>query len=117
MKNQSENLVSKTNRQSVISFMAGLFSLILYLPLLISLFVADFFGVLDTIANAIPIVVYFIGGILLGTIGLTNSNMALQQIKESGDIKGSRMIAIIGKVLSVLGIIANIVSMPLFFMQ
>jgi len=131
MKNQADNPVRKTNRLAVVSLVSGILSLLPYLPALIVLFIGDHSGssdpyafekntlygkVLVQIINAIPSSVYAFGGILLGLISLIAGSKALRQINSGGNVEKGHRMAIIGRVLSVLGMIANIFVGFVFFL-
>ena len=108
MENYSADPVTKIKRFSISSLVAGLLSVIVYLPPLMALATAFSSNVWNTLANAIPILVYGIGGIFLGAIGLSLSAEALRQIKNDNVRNRSRAVALTGRVLSILGILTNL---------
>jgi hypothetical protein len=108
MENYSTNAVAKINKLSISSVVAGLLSIIVYLPPLMALATAFSSNVWNTLANAIPTLVYGIGGIFLGAIGLSLSASALREIKNNNVRNRSHAVALTGRILSILGILTNI---------
>lgn len=107
METQHNKHVKKTNRLAVFSLVTGILSLLSYLPFIISILLFIVTGIRDQIS--FPYVLNVFSGSILGLIGLTVSNIAIGQIKKSEGVEIDHRYAVIGKALSILGILVNII--------
>lgn len=120
METKIENHSPKLNPKAEISFWAGIGSLAPYLYcgllyLLMNKIHQVEFLMPITFAFGVFMPLYFLGGIFFGLISLVTGALVLWQVKNNlGNETGNRF-AIIGMVLGVLGIIANILFWYAFF--
>jgi hypothetical protein len=137
MEYQSQSTVKKASQLSLLSITIGLLASLLYFPLHMSLSLTPVLNrmlrtpifrilripfipdneVWGDIANAIPLPIYFLGGIVLGSIGISLANKVLREVAEGNLECKYRMLAIAGKLFGVLAIMTNIFSIPVFLMQ
>lgn len=109
------NSVHKINRLAILSLVVGILSVLPYSPALAAVLLHAISGsdTLLQIATSIPVTVYGIAGLLLGTTSLMVSGRAMEQIKGSMDEKGLGMV-IAGRVFGILGIGMNVLFGFLF---
>ena len=119
MENQLNIPVRKTNRLAIISLIAGILSFLLYLPSFILVYMLDCYSTfeagtlclrLEFISAETPLIFYLIGGLVLGSISWVLGSKGLERIKIGGDVEKGNGIIVIGKVFSILGVLANINS-------
>jgi len=113
MENKIENRSPKLNSKAEISLWAGIGSLVPYLyggSLYLLMNKIHQVELLMPIAFAFGVFMplYFLGGIFFGLISLITGALAIWQIKHNQGNEAGYRFAIIGIVLGVLGIIADI---------
>lgn len=109
MENPPDNAIGKTNKSAIKSLTAGSLSLFLYalsLPLIFSI---------ESNAWIIIAIIVSIGGITLCIISLNAGNESLEQFKGTDNSEKGYGIAIIGRILGILGAIASVLFLILMF--
>ena len=117
MKNQIQDVSYKTNKASVISLVAGIIAIMPYLIwtfgyLLSNNYLNDLMETIGFILMGIMVVWFlfpsFIVGLVFGPISLITGSIAILQIKNRQGVETGYRLAIVGILLGVLGLVANL---------
>jgi hypothetical protein len=119
VKNQLDKPIPNVNNLANTSQWTGICSLLPYLLLGIILYLgAKGVDVEEFALIALDILpIYFFIGIVLGLVSLTTGILAIRQIKSGQNIEVGNRSAIVGMLLGILGIIANIVFWYIFILS
>jgi hypothetical protein len=112
MENQPINIMRKTIQLALVSLITGIVSILPYLMLVINMLLSDVWA-----GIWIPTPCgYTLNGIVFGLISLVTGSLAIRQIKNNQGLEADHRLAIIGRVLGILGIIANIIFYVAFLL-
>ena len=114
MKSQIQDVSAKTNKTTVVSLVSGIIAVAPYLIWMFGYLLInnDFAETIGTILIAIMAVEFlfpsFIIGLVFGLISFITGSIAIIQIRNSRETETGYRLAIVGILLGVLGIVANL---------